>query len=123
MEIDRLASILKCESAALPFTYLGLSVGANMKLAKYWSLVIEKVKRKLSNWKAKSLSFGERLTLVNLVLSSLLFYYFSPFRAPKKAINILDGLRRRFLWGGDEANKKSIRFRGMLLRNQKKMGV
>nr|KAJ0186645.1 hypothetical protein LSAT_V11C900459430 [Lactuca sativa] len=41
------------------------------------------------NWKAKCLSFGGRLTLVNSVLNSLLLYYFSIFRAPKKLLTTL----------------------------------
>lgn len=64
LEIDRLDSILKCESATFPFTYLGLPMGANMKLAKHWNQIIEKFQMELSKWKAKCLSFGGRLTLV-----------------------------------------------------------
>nr|KAJ0212898.1 hypothetical protein LSAT_V11C400187120 [Lactuca sativa] len=95
LEIDRMASILKCEPASFPFTYLGLP-----------TLMVEKFRTKLSKWKAKSLSFGGRLTLVNSVLNSLPLYYFSLFRAPRKIINLLDSIRRRFLWGGDDDKKK-----------------
>lgn len=34
LDVHRLASILKCEPTTFPFMYLGLSVGANMRLAK-----------------------------------------------------------------------------------------
>lgn len=106
LEISRLAGILKCESASFPFIYLGLPVGANMKLSKNWSSVIDKFEKRLSSWKAKNLSFGGRLTLVKSVLNSLPLFYFSLFKVPRKVLNTLDGLRRRFLWGGDSSSKK-----------------
>ena len=43
---------------------------------------------------------------MNSVLNSLPLYYFSLFRAPRKIINLLDSIRRRFLWGGDDDKKK-----------------
>ncbi|GJW68642.1 putative RNA-directed DNA polymerase, eukaryota, reverse transcriptase zinc-binding domain protein [Tanacetum coccineum] len=61
----------------------------------------------LSNWKAKTLSFGGRLTLIRSVLGSLGVYYFSTFKAPKKIICKLEGIRRCFFWGGS-ANEKKI---------------
>ncbi|KAL7615337.1 hypothetical protein Lser_V15G05964 [Lactuca serriola] len=81
-------------------------VGMNMKLAKNWNLVMEKFKKRLSNWKAKALSFGGRLTHVNSVLYRLPMYYFSIFRAPRKIILMLDGIRKRFLWGNDGEKRK-----------------
>ena len=41
LEVNRLSSILKCKPASFPFIYLGLLVGANMKLAKNWNPVVE----------------------------------------------------------------------------------
>jgi len=39
-----------------------------------WSKVEERFEKKLSCWKAKYLSYGGRLVLLNSVLSSLPFY-------------------------------------------------
>ena len=99
-EVDGMAQILNCKPAALPFTYLGLSVGANMALCKNWKPVIERFQSKLSAWKSKSLSFGGRITLINSVLTSLPIFYFSLFKAPSSVIEDLDRIRRKFLWGG-----------------------
>lgn len=41
-ELDRLASIIVCESANFLFTYIGLPIGANTKLASNWRPVVEK---------------------------------------------------------------------------------
>lgn len=40
-EVSRWATTLGCKPSSLPFTYLGVPVGANMKLIKNWKLVIE----------------------------------------------------------------------------------
>nr|KAJ0197785.1 hypothetical protein LSAT_V11C700368170 [Lactuca sativa] len=49
-------NILGCKAATLPFTYLGVPIGANMKLIKGWKPVIDKFKSKLSKWKSKTLN-------------------------------------------------------------------
>ncbi|GJZ18300.1 hypothetical protein Tco_0554423, partial [Tanacetum coccineum] len=60
-----------------------------------------------ANWgKAMSLSFGGRFTLIKSVLGSLGVYYFSTFKAPNKIINKLEGIRRKFFWGGTTDEKK-----------------
>nr|KAJ0216209.1 hypothetical protein LSAT_V11C300103160 [Lactuca sativa] len=51
---------LGCEPSSLPFTYLG-----------FLNPILAKLKAKLSVWKAKSLSFGGRITLAKVVLGSL----------------------------------------------------
>lgn len=99
-EMGRLANFMGCEASEFPFTYLGLPIGANMKLAKNWNPVIERFKCKLNCWKKNTLSFGGRLTLVNSVLGSLPLYYMSVYKAPSKVIDKLEMIRRRFLWKG-----------------------
>lgn len=86
--------------------HLLFPIGANMKLAKNWSTIVDRFKAKLSLWKARNLSFGGRLTLIKSVLRSLPLFYFSLFKAPSKVIELLKGLRRRFLWGGIDSNRK-----------------
>ncbi|KAJ0575244.1 putative RNA-directed DNA polymerase [Helianthus annuus] len=99
-DILNMASILGCERGSLPFTYLGLPVGSNMGLVKNWKPVIDRFESKLSLWKARTLSFGGRTTLVKAVLGNLPTYYFSLFNAPLHVIKYLEKVRRKFLWGG-----------------------
>lgn len=68
-----------------------------MSLKKNWKFIIERVQAKLSNWKAKTFSFGGRLTLVTFVIGSLPLYFLSLFKAPICVIEFLEKLRRRFL--------------------------
>ncbi|MFS7909556.1 putative RNA-directed DNA polymerase [Helianthus anomalus] len=76
-ELSWVASILGCKTGTYPFVYLGLPVDANMGLVKKWRLIMEKFESKLSLWKARTLSFGGRMTLIKAVLGNLPTYYFS----------------------------------------------
>ncbi|GJW11417.1 RNA-directed DNA polymerase, eukaryota, reverse transcriptase zinc-binding domain protein [Tanacetum coccineum] len=63
-EISSLASRTGCATGSFPFTYLGLSIGANMNLTSSWSVLIDRFQKRLSSWKANLLSIGGRLTLI-----------------------------------------------------------
>ncbi|XP_071687047.1 uncharacterized protein [Rutidosis leptorrhynchoides] len=84
-----------------PYIYLGLPVGANMNKKTNWKPVLDKFEKRLADWKARAMSFGGRLTLVNSILNSLPLYYFSLFRAPSSVLKKLESVRRIFFWGGD----------------------
>lgn len=99
--VDAKARVLGCRSGTTPFCYLGIKVGANMSRINNWDPVVKVFKTRLSNWKASSLSIGGRLTLIKSVLQSLPSYYFSMFEAPVGVVNTLEGLIRKFLWGGN----------------------
>ncbi|XP_022020338.1 uncharacterized protein LOC110920433 [Helianthus annuus] len=123
-EVARLASKLNCEAGALPFLYLGVPIGANMKRAKFWELVVSRVGARLSKWKARHLSFAGRLTLAKSVLGSIPSYYMSLFLAPKVINNKIDRIRRDFVWGITDAKKKFrwVRWESML-RSKKSGGL
>src|ERR1044072_4090148 len=55
------ADLLNCKRMSLPFTYLGIEVGASPKKSATWSKVIEKIQRMLTRWKLKNISFGGRI--------------------------------------------------------------
>ncbi|KAK1409431.1 hypothetical protein QVD17_35957 [Tagetes erecta] len=104
-ELVSAASIVNCATGSLPFSYLGLPVGANMNRINNWTPVIDAFDRRLSKWKENTLSMGGRLTLLKSVLEALPTYYFSLYKAPAKIIDILEAKRRRFFWGGKEDTK------------------
>lgn len=98
--ISQSARILGCEAGSFPFQFLGVPVGANMNRIKNWDVIVEKFNSKMSIWKAKSLSFGGRVTLLQAVLNSLPIYYFSIFKVPAGVLTKLEKIRRKFLWNG-----------------------
>lgn len=89
-----------------PFTYLGVPIGTNMSLKKHYKPIIEWIRSKLSSWRSKALSFGERLTLVKVVLESFPTYYFSLFKASYGIFKKLERIRRKFLWSSDGDKSK-----------------
>ncbi|GKV22123.1 hypothetical protein SLEP1_g32015 [Rubroshorea leprosula] len=68
-EINEWAESLNCVEGTIPFKYLGIPVGANSRNLSAWTPVVDCLRRKLSNWKCESLSFGGRIVLLNAVLS------------------------------------------------------
>ncbi|KAI3745346.1 hypothetical protein L1987_58457 [Smallanthus sonchifolius] len=105
-DVARVAKGFNCKVGKFPFIYLGLPIGANMKRVKHWSPVIDRFNKRLSSWKAKSLSFAGRVTLAKAVLGSLPSYYLSLFRAPVKVVKSLESIRRAFVWGKSDSGNK-----------------
>ncbi|XP_071740958.1 uncharacterized protein [Rutidosis leptorrhynchoides] len=68
-EVESMSTWCKCQPGSLPFVYLGLPVGAKMKKFDDWIPVVNKFGKRLADWRARSVSFGGRLTLVKSVLS------------------------------------------------------
>nr|GFC42944.1 RNA-directed DNA polymerase, eukaryota, reverse transcriptase zinc-binding domain protein [Tanacetum cinerariifolium] len=65
---------------------------------------VDRVRKRLSKWKMKTLSSGGRLTLVKSVLGSMLIFHMSLFKVPS-GINLMNYLRitlgngeSTFLW-------------------------
>ncbi|KAJ9542202.1 LOW QUALITY PROTEIN: hypothetical protein OSB04_028708 [Centaurea solstitialis] len=105
-EVARLARCLNCKEETFPFRYLGLPVGGNMNLSKNWQPLVDSFRNKLSDWKARTLSIGGRLCLCKCVLGTLGTYMFSLYKAPKKVLSLLEGLRHKFFWGGVNEERK-----------------
>ncbi|GKE10842.1 putative RNA-directed DNA polymerase, eukaryota, reverse transcriptase zinc-binding domain protein [Tanacetum coccineum] len=106
VERNSLASLIGCQPSNFSCNYLGLPISANMSRCDNWLPLLERFHKRLSSWKAKTLSFGVRLTLSKSVLGSLGVYYFSIFKAPKMVIKKLESIRRKFFWGGGlDSNK------------------
>nr|GEY17771.1 RNA-directed DNA polymerase, eukaryota [Tanacetum cinerariifolium] len=104
-EISLMAGRLGCMANKLPFTYLGVKVRANMAHISSWNIVVQRVKPKLSSWKAKTLSVGE---VIKSVLGALPTYYMSLFRVSDGVLNKLKGLRNSFFLGADIGDRKMM---------------
>src|SRR3954470_18767274 len=61
---------------------------------------------KLGCWQGKLLSYGDRLVLINSVLTSLPMFMLSFMEIPKGVRKRLDFFRSRFFWQSDEHKKK-----------------
>ncbi|KAJ0589501.1 putative reverse transcriptase zinc-binding domain-containing protein [Helianthus annuus] len=101
-----MAKVVGCKPECPPFKYLGLVVGANMNRVRNWQPVMDVFHSRPAKWKSHLLSIGGRVVLIKSVLESLPSYYFSLYKAPKKVINDLESIIKRFLWGGSVEERK-----------------
>ncbi|KAJ9550277.1 hypothetical protein OSB04_014322 [Centaurea solstitialis] len=107
VEITRLATTVGCKEGKIPFQYLGIPIGASMSKTESWQPLLERFSKKLSSWKAKTLSVGGRFTLCKAVLRALGVYFFSLFKAPTSILQELERKRRKFFWGSTDDKKKT----------------
>ena len=90
--------IFGCVTGELPFKYLGIPIHYRKLLNKEWKPVEDRFEKKLASWVGKLLSYGDRLVLINSVLSSLPMFLLSFFEIPKGVLKRLDFYRSRFFW-------------------------
>jgi hypothetical protein len=96
-------SLVGCNSGRYPFRYLGIPMHDRQLLNSECSKVEERFQQKLLCWKAKYLSYGGRLVLLNSVLSRLPMSF---FEVPKGVLKKLDHFRSRFFWQGSAIKHK-----------------
>ncbi|WJX91754.1 hypothetical protein P8452_73481 [Trifolium repens] len=103
----RLASIfLNCKIGVVPFKYLGLPVGANIRRALTWEPLISSLRKRLGNWNNKFVSLGGRIVLLNSVLNAIPIFYLSYLKIPVLVWKQVRRIQREFLWGARNGNKK-----------------
>jgi hypothetical protein len=71
--------IFGCEAGSLPFKYLGIPIHYRKLLNKEWKPCEDRFEKKLGSWLEKLLSYGDRLVLINSVLTSLPMFLLSFF--------------------------------------------
>jgi hypothetical protein len=91
--------LMNCRVGSLPFVYLGLPIGGNVRRLSFWELLINRIKSRLSRWKSKLLSLCGRLVLLKFVLSSLPVYAFSFFKAPSGIVSSNESIFNCFVLG------------------------
>ncbi|GJT83575.1 RNA-directed DNA polymerase, eukaryota, reverse transcriptase zinc-binding domain protein, partial [Tanacetum coccineum] len=83
-----------------------LKVGSNMSRINSWDDVISKVSSRLSKWKLKLFSIGDRLTLLKSVLTSIPLYHMSIFKVSIDVLNHLEPIRQNLYYGVDGSDRK-----------------
>ena len=104
--LNEAALVLKCKDGNLPFVYLGLPIGGDVRRLSFWDPIIHRIKTRLSGWKAKHLFFYGRLVLLKSVLSSMPVYALSFFKAPSGIVSSIESILNCFFWGGVTTTKK-----------------
>jgi hypothetical protein len=103
-EASFLAEEFNCQLGSMRFTYLGLPMGTTKPSIKDLSPLTDRVERRLSAIPS-FLSYGDRLVLVNSVLSSLPTYFLLSLKLPPRIIDVIDRARRHCLWKRKDKDK------------------
>jgi hypothetical protein len=97
-EASVLANIIGCQLSEFPLKYLGVPLlDSKMRLSD-WHNILDKVQSKLPNWKGSLSSMGDRLVLLETVLTATPLYMLSLYKLLVKIRNKLDSIRCQFLW-------------------------
>ena len=96
-------------AGSLPVRYLGLPLMTKQMTVADYAPLIEKIRKRITSWNARFLSFAGRLQLISSVIHSLTNFWISAFRLPRKCIHEIDSLCAAFLWSGPELNPKKAK--------------
>jgi hypothetical protein len=99
-------NLFGCEPGSVPFRYLRIPIHFRKLTNREWKIIKDRFEKKLASWLGKMLSYGDRLVLINAVLTSLSMFMLSFFEIPKEVRKRLDYFRSRFFWQSDGHKKK-----------------
>lgn len=80
----------------LPIRYLGVPLLSKRHYIQDCKVLVDKVRKKVQDWKNKSLSFAGRLQLISSVLSSMQVYWASMFILPEHVFDDIEKLEKGF---------------------------
>ncbi|GAU27873.1 hypothetical protein TSUD_159670 [Trifolium subterraneum] len=111
---------LCCKVGKILFLYLGLPIGGDPRHLGFWEPVLARLKKRLSGWKNRFLSFGGRPVLLKSVLTSLHVYTLSFFKAPSGIISSIEYIFIKKNWGGCEDFRKIswVKWKTICLRKE-----
>lgn len=89
-QVAAITDHMGCTSGSLTFMHLGIPVGENMSWVIAWSSIIDRFRSRLGGWKAKTLYFSHRLTLIKSVLGSISSYLMSVFPTLVTVLSFLE---------------------------------
>jgi hypothetical protein len=93
---------------SLPFHYLGVPIFKGKPKACYLQPFADKIKNKLSAWKASLLTIAGRVQLVRSVIQSMLIYSISLYSWPISLLKDIEKAIRNFIWSGDIDKRKLV---------------
>jgi hypothetical protein len=106
--LDIIVALLNFRLGSLPFNYLGVPIFKGKPKSCHLQPIADKIKLKLSAWKASLLSIAGRVQLVKSVIQSMLVYSISVYSWPVSLLKDLEKCIRNFIWSGDIDKRKLV---------------
>ena len=106
--INYITELIGFNKGSLPFTYLGVPIFKGKPKRSHLQPIADRIKSKLSAWKASLLSIAGRVTLVKSVIQSMLVHSISIYCWPKKLLREIESWSRNFIWSGDISKRKLV---------------
>ena len=103
---ESLCDILAFASTPFLGKYLGFPLKHLGSSSQEYNFILDRVKQKLSGWKANMLSLVGRNVLIQTSLAAVPSYVMQCNLLPGRILDGLDRVNRNFLWGSSEAAKK-----------------
>ncbi|KAK2388531.1 hypothetical protein QL285_062208 [Trifolium repens] len=103
-----IANHLGFSIGVLPFVYLGVPIFKGKPKKCHFQPLADKIKSKLSAWKASFLSMAGRMQLIKSVIQGMLMYSISVYSWPSSLIKDIERWVRNFLWSGDVNQRKLV---------------
>lgn len=102
---QQILEVLGYVEGKLPVRYLGLPLIASKLSVADCHPVIDKFKKKVSEWSSKKLTYAGRLLLINAILFHYQTYWSMVFLLRKTVVRLIEGICRNFLWCGNVDTK------------------
>ncbi|GKA59321.1 RNA-directed DNA polymerase, eukaryota, reverse transcriptase zinc-binding domain protein [Tanacetum coccineum] len=97
--------VMPFKEGVLPIKYLGVPMVSKRITDRDCKVMVEVIRKRVGDWRNKSLSFAGRLQLISSILNSLQVYWSALFMLPIHTCNQIDRILKNFLWTGGGSNK------------------
>jgi len=93
---------------SFPFNYLGVPIFRGKPKSTYLQPIDDRIKLKLSSWKASLHSIAGRVQLVKSVIQGMLIHSISVYSWPASLLKDIEKCIRNFIWSGDIEKIKMV---------------
>jgi hypothetical protein len=106
--LSLIVQLLNFKIGSIPFNYLGVPIFRGKPKTIHLQPIADRIKLKLSAWKASLLSIAGRVQLVRSVIQSMLVYSISLYSWPAALLKDIEKCIRNFIWSGDIDQRKLV---------------
>ncbi|KAL8496805.1 hypothetical protein ACS0TY_020472 [Phlomoides rotata] len=117
-----LADLLGVRKVGSHAIYLGIPTAVGRSREAVFRELVNRVTKKLKDWKARVLSLAGKVTLVKSVIQAIPTYLMTCFKIPKGILEKIESAIARFLWGQKGEEKRVHWLRWDVLCKPKKKG-